>query len=825
MSRFCGEIDAAPILSAAEAWVSRALKSDGSVFSEQTLWSLPHLLEIEKYYIEGVAEGEGSFLEKLQRQLNPASREAKMLASEMIWVMLLCPDNISSKKKKEDIRLVWSWSGATLPEDTPFLSQKTLSGIGSGGQSFNYMRWRELVFLTRVALELKRLSAGERDRLLGDGWALSNWLSTIPEADSRQLRHMLLFLIFPDQFERVFGGNDRRAILARLTMSSAKEVNALSQTQKDRELFRVRQELEAQYKTSEIDFYVAPVLSRWKVSAGPTDAADISYDCVIQALREIDQADIPPDAKSTTYDLIHGERRYPPKLVYSLAHKYSSGSELDRNSFTGGEKSPAFAALRKLGFHIERKDFIGELVNKFVAQAEAAEDLKTAQYPKLYRGLSVAVGFGKGNFAKVPWISFLGFGQTTQEGSYPVFLYYREAEVLILAYGVSETSEAQQEWRNLGDTQTVEEFLEKNFGKSPERYGDSFVFSSYRVPDDLENEALSRDLDKLISQYQSQFGPAAAAARTDHDTSPKDADVASPPSDVAEPYTHEQALEELFVDGKEFAEILGMWERKQNLILQGPPGVGKSFFFRRLAYALLRERDPTRLEAVQFHQSYSYEDFVQGYRPGAGGFERRDGLFIQFCSRAKDDADRKYVFVIDEINRGNLSKIFGELMLLVEHDKRGKDWTIPLAYSKNTEERFYIPKNVYLLGLMNTADRSLSMVDYAMRRRFAFATLKPAFSNPRFKKHLAAEGTPDQLIEKIVRGMSRLNQTIADDTTNLGPGFCIGHSFFCNFPRGKSPSQEWFEEVVLSEIAPLIREYWFDDSVKAESLVSQLLSA
>jgi MoxR-like ATPase len=290
-------------------------------------------------------------------------------------------------------------------------------------------------------------------------------------------------------------------------------------------------------------------------------------------------------------------------------------------------------------------------------------------------------------------------------------------------------------------------------------------------------------------------------------------------------YSKEEALSELFLSGDELESILSRIRRKQNLIIQGPPGVGKTFVARRLAYVFMGSKDASRVEMVQFHQSYSYEDFIQGYRPNKEGkFLIKDGIFYKFCLRARSDSDRPYFFIIDEINRGNLSKIFGEIMMLVEQDKRGKDFAIPLTYSEDQNDRFYIPQNLYLIGMMNTADRSLSMVDYALRRRFAFATLEPKFSSDKFALLLRNAGASVSLINKIRERFSSLNENIAEDQRNLGPGYRIGHSYFCPGSNPPSLDERWYREVVKSEISPLLEEYWLDDVGKAEEYISQLLA-
>ncbi len=291
------------------------------------------------------------------------------------------------------------------------------------------------------------------------------------------------------------------------------------------------------------------------------------------------------------------------------------------------------------------------------------------------------------------------------------------------------------------------------------------------------------------------------------------------------PYSLKDALDGLFIEPERFEEILSLLKNKMNVIIQGPPGVGKTFFSKRLAYALMGERAVHRLGMIQFHQTYAYEDFVQGYRPTGSGFGLRDGIFFRFCEKARQDLKHVYVFIIDEINRGNLSKVFGELMMLIEPDKRGTDWAIPLTYGTGPEDTFYVPENLYLIGLMNTADRSLAIVDYALRRRFAFVDLKPGFEAPQFAAYLIQRGATVNLVNHIIKKMNELNARISQDTANLGPGYRIGHSFFCTIAPRSIPDQEWYGRVVRTEIEPLLREYWFDDPSQAEALVKDILLA
>lgn len=280
------------------------------------------------------------------------------------------------------------------------------------------------------------------------------------------------------------------------------------------------------------------------------------------------------------------------------------------------------------------------------------------------------------------------------------------------------------------------------------------------------------------------------------------------------PYTKDDFLNKVYMDEDTYNTLTELLEAKYNVILQGAPGVGKTFAAKRLAYSIMGQKDTSRVAMVQFHQSYSYEDFIQGYRPSKDGFELVNGAFYKFCKEAEEDNERPYFFIIDEINRGNLSKILGELMMLIEKDKRGEK--IKLLYSN---EWFTVPQNVRIIGMMNTADRSLALMDYALRRRFAFFDFAPAFSSEGFKNYLSEKDSPK--LEKLIAAVESLNSTISTDES-LGDGFRIGHSYFCT---DDEITDEWLKSVVEYEVIPLIKEYWFDEPTKVRDWSATLRSA
>ena len=277
------------------------------------------------------------------------------------------------------------------------------------------------------------------------------------------------------------------------------------------------------------------------------------------------------------------------------------------------------------------------------------------------------------------------------------------------------------------------------------------------------------------------------------------------PEKAIDAYTKDDFLDEVYMSEGRYNSLVAVLRNKKNIILQGAPGVGKTFAAKRLAYSMMGEKDESRIEFVQFHQNYSYEDFMMGYKPVENGFELKYGIFYRFCQKAANQPDKDYFFIIDEINRGNMSKIFGELLMLIEKDYRGVKAT--LAYNGLP---FSVPANLYIIGMMNTADRSLAMIDYALRRRFSFFDMEPAFDSDGFIQYQNSlnNETFNELIEKV----KELNKEIASDKS-LGKGFCIGHSYFCGHD---TCSDEWLRSVVNFDILPMLSEYWFDDTAKLQ---------
>ncbi len=277
-------------------------------------------------------------------------------------------------------------------------------------------------------------------------------------------------------------------------------------------------------------------------------------------------------------------------------------------------------------------------------------------------------------------------------------------------------------------------------------------------------------------------------------------------------YTKKEFLEEVFMTSECYDTLVQVLFHKKNIILQGAPGVGKTFIAKRLAYSIMGEKDESRIALIQFHQNYCYEDFIMGYKPKGDSFELKEGIFYQFCKKAERTPEQNYFFLVDEINRGNMSKIFGELLMLIEKDYRGT--SITLAYDGQS---FSVPKNLYIIGMMNTADRSLAMIDYALRRRFSFFEIEPAFTSDNFISYV--KSFENETFLSFIEKIKRLNIEIKNDSA-LGSGFQIGHSYFCG---QKEYKKEWLQSIVNYEIIPLLQEYWFDEPKKVSKWYEEFM--
>ncbi len=564
-----------------------------------------------------------------------------------------------------------------------------------------------------------------------------------------------------------------------------------------------------------------------EASLSPIDAhplEKITKEDVIQAIELIDSGQMFGFAPSSDYDLLYQEKRYPPKAAVGIATIRTLGRAMRPDEFSSGVGSKNFRVLKALGFEIVEKNYS---VNFWIEKSEvkgrsdresgpnslgvalwspqkSRGERKADIYANMRRvnpgdivfhlvdnksivGISVALNKFDDSFTCLEGTNWAGDpGYRIQLSSF-IKLENEITREEIFSYR-SELLDIRESNSNL--------FYTKGMTLTEGGYLTSAPIELVSIFNRIYFQKTGSDLPLLDKSLLDKL----------------------PISESLMIYSIEDAVSELLISREDFEEMLESLHSKKNLILQGPPGTGKSFVAKKLAYALLDFKDDSRIESVQFHQSFSYEDFIQGFRPkkDGSGFMLKDGVFFRFCKKALLDPTRPYVFIIDEINRGNLSKIFGEVMLLIETDKRGPEWAVSLTYSDESASKFHIPANVHILGMMNTADRSLAIVDYALRRRFAFKDVMPGFDSDKFGPLLESKGVEQIVISAIQNKMAALNKEI-ESSVDLGRGFTIGHSFFVPF-QNVTDSKIWYDRVIKNEIIPLLREYWFD---KKQSEVDQ----
>ena len=677
------------MLDVGQLWKEVNLLSDGAVFAQKPVWTLPYLQDLKHHFIDQPDEGDGDFFDKLKRQLDPAKSEVKQLAAEMLWFMHLCPDNITKSKKLGNIRLVWEWSGEPFPEDSDWVAEDVLVGAGDTGQG-NTHRWYDLRFFIHMMIAFKSLAESERRELLSEGWKFGKWLEQIPECDQRQLRNMIMFLLFPDDFEHIFARTKRRDIVRKFTGKTNAEVNKLSALEIDQELLNIRREQEKEHDTRDLDFYASPLRELWQDSKSENESKPGQKN--------------PQPKADTLNQILYG----PPgtgKTYNTVKHAVAiiEGKSLDEIEREGREEvKQRFDKLKENG-QIEMVTF---------HQNFTYEDFIEGIRPVLdEENENIEYELSEGVFRKIADRANKNRTQSEQTD-----------------YKLWDTDELLQAF-----VESIEERLES--GKKINLF----------PPDHRSGATIGEINWSRGGQFQSfKLGGTRAYGRLSKNVIKRDY--------------------EDFYKG----EIKSVKDIKPTYKSKRTQHVNAMYYF-----ALFQK----------IKQFYDEE------------WQPEEPVTVE---------KQNYVLIIDEINRGNIARIFGELITLIEPSKRiGKhdEATVTLPYSQDS---FGIPDNLYIIGTMNTADRSIALLDTALRRRFEFVEMMPDSKHDRISTDI--EGVNCQ---ELLAAMNKRIRFLFDREHQ------IGHTYFMDVD-----DMESLAATFKNQIIPLLQEYFYDNWEKIDLVLN-----
>ncbi|UTM56694.1 AAA family ATPase [Photobacterium sp. CCB-ST2H9] len=834
MARYCGDRNSFQLILNVSEFKEACLIQEGSLFTNHAVWTASTCEELIHHFVNNLDEGKGDFYEKLEVQLTNTSAEAKVLASEMLWLMFLCPSNMGPTSKRMNIERVFSWSGFEIDTASreKYLSDLALTGIGSAGTAYNTGRWRELVYVIRLVESLLKLSKLERASLLSDPMELPSWLEAIPENGSRQFRHMLLYLLFPETQERIFGNTDRRTILTTLTDMTRAQYNRTDTKDIDSRLLELRQSLEAEFGTQELDYYVEPLSSKWRQrdDTYPNEIHDPGLDYKVKDSKKnhaLNTILYGPPGTGKTYSTIN-------RALDIVDPDFYGKNKDDRIAIK--KRFDELLNTNRIGFVTFHQSFSYE---DFVEGLKASTENNQVNYDiedGIFKRLCESSRAKVTNKAVQDYVDISGrkiwkmsLGDIAGDDA---FIYQQciDNGYVLLGYGFDidfsdahNRKQVAQTYRNnqieIENESNSYQVTSVNKFKNEMSIGDLIVIS--------DGNRKFRAIAEITSEYYFDGSLVVDAGY-------------SQVRKVIWHRVYEPSLpvDELFKKNLSQMTLYRLYDStidtdKLRLIMQGrddsaciAPGrtVGK-YYIESISDELIVFRKPNGSELpmpkvivdelcqLVRSEDISVEDIkqkrvfdkvdtslerylVNGY-PNVLAPLVEDILKkgISFTNQASTD---KRVLIIDEINRGNISNIFGELITLIEPSKRegGEEaLSVKLPYSK---EPFSVPANLHIIGTMNTADKSLAQLDIALRRRFKFEEMMTNYEL--LSEIPLIEGVN---IERMVRIINKRIELLYDREHT------IGHSFF--LPLKESPSIEKLAEIFNLEILPLLEEYFFED--------------
>ncbi|TVQ28519.1 MAG: hypothetical protein EA370_16460 [Wenzhouxiangella sp.] len=814
MSRYHYNRDVTAVLAASDAWRDECLLEDGSVFSNQALWTPANLAELNRAFIQNALEGGASYFDKLKQQLVSASPPATQLMAELHWVLLLFPHNINPATKRTQVMDLWALSGETLTADHPMLSDEVLAGTAHAGTAYNTHRWREMAFLIQIAEAFKVESLERRSELLSEPWVFSKWLASVPRDGFRQFRHIIRWMLFPDTFERICTSIDKRAIVEHYDRLSRPQSGRLSDLEMDQRLLAIRKRLEEEHGDN-IDLYDSPWIDQWKpshrtwlIAWNPKNWEWENFQN--DRLRVANGESVTLRWSSASAQLNEGDTFYLVRLGQEPRGLIARGN-IASETYEDAHYDPDRAARGdKTRFvDVTLTDLRDPTVDPFIGMADLqSETTDNQRWSPQSSGIEVKPRSAKlvGTlWSQLPPVK-INPGKTTTSREEAIQIKRPVNQIFYGPPGTGKTyhlrTHLMPRYESEARRAPTGEWLEAQLAET------SWWEAVALALADLGGEATVNDL--LIHPYfrakaRVQGRPNSPNLRA---TCWSSLQIHTVIESETVKYAPDKRQPPLIFDKKAGGlwTFAGDWEeagealREQLARLKQGPASADAKIKRHLT--------------VTFHQSYSYEDFIEGIRPQASengqiSYEVRDGLFKSFCKRARQDPRQRYALFIDEINRGNIARIFGELITLIEVDKRawwdedgqlvdGIELTLPYS-----GDRFGVPKNLDIYATMNTADRSIALMDAALRRRFHFHELMP---EPKRVPGSRGDGVISDgegglldlrsLLESINQ---RLRYLLHRDQT-------FGHAYFIEVK-----DLDALRQVMVYDIIPMLAEYFYDD--------------
>jgi len=816
MSQYNSRHDIKALLEAAQLWKDQCLLDDGPLLGDGKYWNSDKLAELDQRFIQNPQEGDESYFDKLALQLSDASPEAIKLMAELNWLLLLFSTNIKPSTKRDLVRNIWELSGDTLPESW-LLEDATLSGAGSTGTGYNTLRWRELVFLIEIMKAFKALAPEAQRQTLETPWSFADWLEGIPDAKARQFRHIICFLLFPDHFESISVGSDKKEIARVLGDLPKAKLKAMSNREVDETLLEIRKQLEEQ-EDQGVDFYASPWIDQWRPSPrvwlmawNPENWEWKSFQD--DRLRVARGENVTLPWRTASKQLKEGDTAYLVRLGEEPKGLVARGT-VTSEPYEDAHYDPDLADKGEKALYVDitLTDLRDPKAEPYISLADLkAGTVDSQNWTPQGSGIEIKPRSAKlvaGLWNKLPPVKVVEAHQPTS----------RQQAINIgkpvnqIFYGPPGTGKTHH-WRNhiqpkyerAASQVSTGEWLEEQLANTSwwEAVALALADLTQKGKSATVNELLLHPYFKAKTRVQGRVGSnnlrAQCWAALQSHTVMESETVNYSPDKRQPPLIFDKKPSGQWIFAGDWEEA-GEGLREQLKKLHSGP-----------------QNEETRIKrhlTVTFHQSYSYEDFVEGIRPqttaeGGISYEVRDGLFKAFCNRARQDPNQRYALFIDEINRGNISRIFGELITLIEADKRawwdeedqlvdGMEITLPYS-----AERFGVPKNLDIYATMNTADRSIALMDAALRRRFRFIELMP---EP--KQITGNQG--DGYIPDGEGGLLSLRDLL--NAINLRLRYLLhrdqtfGHAYFMEVKDIDS-----LRHAMVYDIIPMLAEYFYDD--------------